>query len=129
MATKLWELWIIDRAGLALVHVKSDKIDSRQAVSPVLFSGILTAVETLAAEAIDAIKMKDSKIIIMPVKEPVKFFVVGRVKIKEKDANVRKIMAKIRDAFIMEFAEILNCWVGDQTIFNYFKEITEKLYF
>ncbi len=129
MATKLWELWIIDRSGLSLVHVKSSKIKSQQQVNPILFSGILTAVETLAAESIDAIKMKDSKIIIVPVKDPVKFSVVGRAKIKEKDGNVRKILYKIRDAFIMEFAEILQYWAGDQMLFNYFKDITEKLYF
>ncbi len=129
MGLKLWELWVIDRAGLSLVHIRGPEAVNRQIISPILFSGILSAVETIAAESIDAIRMKDSKILILPVNEPVSFFVVGRAKFKEKDANIRKILYKIRDAFIMEFGEILSSWVGDQTIFNYFTEITEKLYF
>ncbi|WP_457556771.1 hypothetical protein [Candidatus Harpocratesius sp.] len=126
MATKLMEIWIIDKSGLSLVHTRSPQIMDKPAISPVLFSGFLTAVESVAAESIDAIKMKDSKIMILPVQKPSKFFVVGRAKIREKDSNIRKVLLKISELFIDEFGVLISSWNGDYQIFAFFKDILQK---
>ena len=69
MVTRLMEVWIIDKSGLSLIPSRSPQIANKPTISPVLFSGFLTAVESLSAEAIDAIKMKDSKIMILPIQK------------------------------------------------------------
>ncbi|MCF2141020.1 MAG: hypothetical protein K9W44_13260 [Candidatus Lokiarchaeota archaeon] len=126
MATKLMEIWIIDKSGLSLVHTRSPQIMDKPAISPVLFSGFLTAVESVAAEAIDAIKMKDSKIMILPIQKPSKFFVVGRAKIREKDSNIRKVLLKISELFVDEFGVLISSWNGDHQIFEFFKDHLQK---
>lgn len=126
MATKLLEIWIIDKSGLSLVHTRSEHIADKPAISPVLFSGFLTAVESVSAESIDSIKMKDSKIMILPVQKPSKFFVVGRARMKEKDNNLRKIMQKIAEEFIEEFGVLISSWNGDHQIFAFFHENIAK---
>ena len=120
MGIELWELWIIDRSGLAFIHIRNPDIEGKPQVSPVLFSGILSAIETIATKTIDAIKMKDSKLVIVPETDPIPIFFVGRVGIKKKDKNVRKILKKIKEQFLKEYSEILPAWSGDQTIFQYF---------
>ncbi len=129
MGSDLWELWIIDRSGLALVHIRHKMMLDKQSVSPVLFSGILSAIETMATKTIDAIKMKDSKIVIYPETDPVPIFFVGRVNIKKKDKNVRKLLEKIKEIFIGEYKQILPSWSGDQAIFDYFIDICIDKFF
>ena len=129
MGNVLWELWIIDKSGLALIHIRSAEMEGKQKISPFLFSGVLSAIEMMATKTIDAIKMQDSKIIIVPETDVVKLFFVGRVSISKKDKNVRKLLTKIRDQFIEEYEQILPSWSGDQAIFDYFIDIIKAKYF
>lgn len=128
MATKLLELWIIDRSGLSLVHIQSELIKGKPGISPVLFSGFLTAVESMAAESIESIKMKDSKILILPITTPAKFFVVGRAKIREKESSLRKVLIKVGEVFIEEFGAIIRTWGGDHQLFAFFEEKVTRFF-
>ncbi|MHA1602295.1 MAG: hypothetical protein ACTSVU_06960 [Promethearchaeota archaeon] len=121
MGLHFLEIWIINKAGLTLMHAKSSKYKNKQTVNPILFSGILSAVETIAAESLHSIKMNDSKLVIFPNDDPSKLFIVARVLMKDKENNVLKILKKINIDFLEEFKEILSSWSGDQTIFHYFQ--------
>ncbi len=131
MATKLLELWIISKSGLAFVHHNPkgnrEEMDSYKHI----FSGFLSAVESIAAEKIDAINMSDSKILIIPVKHATvpPFFVVGRAGVKERDKNIRKQLFKIRDEFLSEFGEFIISWSGDATPFEFFEKKISDIYF
>jgi hypothetical protein len=127
VATKLIELWIISRDGLTFLHTQG-KGESDSKVASFLFSGFLSALETMAAESIDAIKMKDSKIIIVPEKQPIKMFFVARANAKEKDENIRKVLYKIRDGFVAEYRAILPTWGGQTDIFDYFEKRLQNEY-
>lgn len=129
MGVELWELWIIDKSGLYLVHIRNPNFSDKMTVSPVLFSGILSAIETMAAKTIEAINMSDSKILILPQQSPISIFFVGRVAIKKKDKNVLKLLEKIKTLFLAEYAQILPTWSGDQAIFDYFIEICREKFF
>ena len=127
MALKLQELWIINKNGLPYLSVQSK--DIVEGINPMIFSGFMSAVQNLAEDSIDAIKMRNSKIMIVPVKEPIPFFVIGRAKTKEKDNSIRKQLGKIRDMFLDEFSIIIPTWEGDLSFFFYFKEkITEQFF-
>jgi len=120
MGLKLQELWIINKNGLPYLSVQSKEII--EGINPMIFSGFMSAVQNLAEDSIDAIKMRNSKIMIIPVKEPIPFFVIGRSKTKEKDGSIRKQLKKIRDMFLEEFSIIIPTWEGDLTFFAYFKD-------
>ena len=122
MGLHFLEIWIINKAGLTLLHVKSPKYRNKQTVNPILFSGILSAVETIAAESLHSIKMNDSKLVIFPNDDLDKLFIVARVLMKDKENNVIKTLKKINITFLEEFKEILSAWSGDQTIFRYFQD-------
>ena len=127
MGLKLQELWIINKNGLPYLSVQSK--DIVEGINPMIFSGFMSAVQNLAEDSIDAIKMRNSKIMIVPVKEPIPFFVIGRAKTKEKDNAIRKQLGKIRDMFLDEFSIIIPTWEGDLTFFTYFKnQLTEQFF-
>ncbi|MHA1522038.1 MAG: hypothetical protein ACTSVZ_11715 [Promethearchaeota archaeon] len=128
MATKIMELWIIDKSGLSLVHIQSSNLKGKPSISPILFSGFLTAVECMAAESLHSIKMEDSKILIIPFQEPTKFFVVGRGKMRDKDSSLLKILYTIKDLFLEDFSEILASWNGNHQIFSFFEKKVEKFF-
>ena len=127
MGLKLQELWIINKNGLPYLSVQSKDIG--EGINPMIFSGFMSAVQNLAADSIDSIKMRNSKIMIVPVKIPVPFFVIGRSKTKEKDSSIRKQLGKIRDMFLEEFSIIIEKWEGDLTFFTYFKTKLEDQFF
>ena len=124
---KLQELWIINKNGLPYLSVQSK--DIIEGINPMIFSGFMSAVQNLAEDSIDAIKMRNSKIMIVPVKVPVPFFVIGRSKTKEKDSSIRKQLGKIRDMFLEEFSIIIPTWEGDLSFFSYFKAQLEERFF
>lgn len=115
---KLLEVWLIDKIGINYLSALKPGLES--AMEPSLFSGFLSAIQSLSTEKLNAIKMKDSKIHIIPVKEPIPFFVVGRASIKEKDDQVQRDLMKIRDNFLSEFGGKLRKWDGDVSIFEEF---------
>ncbi|MHA1719478.1 MAG: hypothetical protein ACTSWX_05260 [Promethearchaeota archaeon] len=127
MALKLQELWIINKNGLPYLSVQAK--DLGEGINPMIFSGFMSAVQNLAEDSIDSIKMKNSKIMIIPVKKPIPFFVIGRAKTKEKDSSIRKQLLKIRDMFLDEFEVIIPTWEGDLTFFTYFKKEIENQFF
>ena len=127
MALKLQELWIINKNGLPYISVQSKDIG--EGINPMIFSGFMSAVQNLAEDSIDAIKMRNSKIMIIPVKEPIPFFVIGRAKTKEKDSAIRKQLKKIRDMFLDEFSIIIEKWEGDLSFFTYFKKQLDVQFF
>lgn len=127
MGLKLQELWIINKNGLPYLSVQSK--DVFEGINPMIFSGFMSAVQNLAEDSIDSIKMRNSKIMIVPVKVPVPFFVIGRSKTKEKDSSIRKQLAKIRDMFLEEFEIIIPTWEGDLSFFSYFKSRLEEQFF
>jgi hypothetical protein len=113
---KLIEVWIIEKQGINLLNVQKPGLTSP--MNPALFSGFLSAIQSMAVESIDAITMKDSKIKILPVANPIHFFVVGRASAKEKDQNIQKELEKIRDMFIAEYKQELVDFCGDISIFE-----------
>ena len=127
MGLKLQELWIINKNGLPYLSVQTK--DIVESINPMIFSGFMSAVQNLAEDSIDAIKMRNSKIMIVPVKEPIPFFVIGRAKTKEKDNSIRKQLGKIRDMFLDEFSIIIEKWEGDLSFFTYFKAKLEEQFF
>ena len=127
MGLKLQELWIINKNGLPYLSVQSKDIG--EGINPMIFSGFMSAVQNLAEDSIDSIKMRNSKIMIVPVKDPIPFFVIGRSKTKEKDNSIRKQLGKIRDMFLDEFSIIIPTWEGDLTFFNYFKDQIQEQFF
>ncbi len=129
MALKLQELWIINKNGLPYLSVQSKEIMEGEGINPMIFSGFMSAVQNLAEDSIDAIKMRNSKIMIVPVKEPIPFFVIGRAKTKEKDGSIRKQLGKIRDMFLDEFSIIIPTWEGDLSFFTYFKNRLSQQFF
>ncbi len=130
MASKLMELWIISNAGAPLLHIKNPAFSNNQSVDPALFSGIITAMQYTAQHELNAIKMNDSKILILPKKDAAnEFFLVGRTHVKERDKNIRKTLDKIHETFSGEFGSMIGTWVGDLSIFNYFKESLKEKYF
>ena len=130
MTSKLMELWIINNAGAPLLHLKNPSFINKQSVDPALFSGIITAMEYTANHSLNAIKMNDSKILILPKLHTSNYFIlVGRTHIKEKDKTIRKTLDKIHESFCEEFGEIATTWVGDLSIFEYFKDYLKEKYF
>jgi hypothetical protein len=118
MVFKLLEVWIIDKVGINYLNAQRPGLEST--MEPSLFSGFLSAIQSLSTEKLNGIKMKDSKIQIIPVKEPIPFFVVGRALIKEKDDQILRDLMKIRDNFLNNFGERLRKWDGDVSIFEDF---------
>lgn len=127
MGLKLQELWIINKNGLPYLSAQTKEIV--EGINPMIFSGFMSAVQNLAEDSIDAIKMRNSKIMIIPVKKPIPFFVIGRAKTKEKDGAIRKQLQKIRDMFLEEFSIIIPTWEGDLSFFSYFKTKLEEQFF
>ncbi len=70
----------------------------------------------------DAIKMKESKIFVLAEKKPVNFFVIGRVKVKERDREVQRSLAKVRDLFVSDYGPTLEVWDGTTSLFDGFIE-------
>lgn len=130
MTSKLMEIWIISNAGAPLLHIKNPAFPNQQSVDPALFSGIITAMEFTANHSLNAIKMCDSKIVIMPkLVKSNEFILVGRTHVKDRDKAVRKTLNKIQETFHAEFGQIIGSWVGDLSIFDYFREHLMEKYF
>ncbi|UYP43768.1 hypothetical protein NEF87_000053 [Candidatus Lokiarchaeum ossiferum] len=130
MTSKLMEIWIISNAGAPLLHIKNPAFPNKQSVDPALFSGMITAMEFTANHSLNAIKMHDSKIMIMPkLEKSNEFILVGRTHINNRDKTVRKTLQKIQKTFHTEFGQIIGSWVGDLSIFDYFKDLLMEKYF
>lgn len=120
------DIWIMKTEGIAFVH--AEMTQSNENFSTNLFTGFLSAVQNMAADSIDAIKMKGSIIIIVPMNKPIKFFVVGRASAKDKDKDVRKELIKIGENFVAQFKDVIENWDCDVGRFDSFKEKLEKQY-
>ena len=62
---------------------------------------------------------------ILPIKKPSKFFVVGRAKIREKDSNIRKVLLKISELYAIVGAAIATI-LSRYALFFYFMETARK---
>lgn len=126
---KILEIWIFNNSGLLLVNVKNSRCIERQTVDPLLFSGILAAIECLSGESLNHIAMNDSQLTILPISEPHEMFLVALTTNKMKIEKVRTVLVEIYQAFWAEFKEIVPTWSGNLSIFEYFKDFIEKEYF
>jgi hypothetical protein len=120
MGLKFLQLWIIEKNGISLIAAEKPGLEST--INPALFSGFLSAIQSMAQECLDSIKMKDSKIMIIPVEKNIPFFVVGRASLKEKDPNIQKELIHIRDMFLHDYREKLQNWDGDVSCFDSFQK-------
>ena len=91
-------------------------------ISAPLFTGMFSAFEIMTEQTMDAIKMKESKIFVLAEKKPVNFFVIGRVKVKERDREVQRSLAKVRDLFVSDYGPTLEVWDGTTSLFDGFIE-------
>ena len=123
------EIWIVSQAGLTLLHVQNSKVQIKQSVDPILFAGLITAVENMASSSLSSIKMQDSKLLMIPVSNGIRFTLICRAKSGDKDKNLRKVLDRVIDQFIQDFSEILPTWNGDQTIYHYFIDIVKEICF
>ena len=101
------ELWVMSGSGLTFIHLldESSKIKNRVEGMEIMIAGFLSALETIASDKINAIRMKKSKLLIMPGKYEgcPPFFIVGRVSLKKKDDKIRDILRKIRKGFYKDY--------------------------
>ena len=124
---KIMEVWIVSQAGLTLLHVQNPKVEIKQSVDPILFAGLITAVENMASSSLNSIKMQDSKLLMIPVStDEIRFTLICRAKSSDKDKNLRKMLDRVIGQFIQDFREILPTWNGDQTIFHYFQAVVQE---
>jgi len=123
------EVWIVSQAGLTLLHVQNPKVEIKQSVDPILFAGLITAVENMASSSLNSIKMQDSKLLMIPVSDGIRFTLICRAKSNDKDKNLLKILDRVISHFIQDFREILPAWNGDQTIFHYFVDVVSEFCF
>ena len=125
------EIWIVSQAGLTLLHVQNPdpKVQIKQSVDPILFAGLITAVENMTSSSLSSIKMKDSKLLMIPVSNGIRFTLICRAKSSDKGKNLRKVLDRVIERFIIDFNEILPTWNGDQTIYHYFKDVVNEICF
>lgn len=124
------EVWIVSQAGLTLLHVQNPKVNIKQTVDPILFAGLITAVENMASSSLNSIKMQDSKLIMIPVStDEIRFTLICRAKSSDKDKSLRKLLDRVINRFTQDFREILPAWNGDQTIFHYFESVVHEFCF
>lgn len=110
------ELWLMTAEGSMLFHIS--KVQDN--INPNLFTGFFSAIYMMSEESIEAINMKESKIMILPVKEPIKLYVIARCNSKDKDKDIKKELAKIRDLFLATYSETLIKWDGNVSQFEPF---------
>ena len=102
------ELWLMTPEGSMLFH--QSKVQDN--INPNLFTGFFSAIYMMSEESIEAINMKESKIMILPVKEPIKMYVISRCSSKDKDKDIKKELMKIRDLFLATYTDVLQNWDG-----------------
>ena len=62
---KLLELWVFNKAGVSLLHAKGPSVrETVKPLDPLLFTCYFSAIETIADGQMNAIRMKDSKLMI-----------------------------------------------------------------
>ncbi|MHA1518686.1 MAG: hypothetical protein ACTSRK_00755 [Promethearchaeota archaeon] len=123
------EIWIFNDSGLSLLNIKNSLCPEKSKVDPLLFSGILAAMEYISEESLHNITMNNSQLCILPITEPFPLFFVALTSNKVKHKRVRAQLIEIYDAFWCEFKEILPSWSGNVSIFNYFKAHITENYF
>ncbi|MCK5346804.1 MAG: hypothetical protein KAR20_25525, partial [Candidatus Heimdallarchaeota archaeon] len=104
---KILEIWIVSQSGLTLLHVQNPKVHIKQTVDPILFAGLITAVENMASSSLNSIKMQDSKLLMVSVFRDIRFTLICRAKSGDKDKNLRKPLDRVIERFIQDFREIL----------------------
>ncbi len=123
------EIWIFNDSGLSLLNLKNSLCPEKSRVDPLLFSGILAAMEYISEESLHNITMEDSQLCILPISEPYSLFFVALTSNKAKPERVRAQLIEIYDAFWEEFKEILPTWSGNVSIFKYFEAHVSENYF
>ncbi|MCP4761695.1 MAG: hypothetical protein GY870_07935 [archaeon] len=103
-----------------------------ESVNENLITTFLSAFQNMVSagnsqEKVEAIKFKDSKLIIHLVTAPFNLYFIGRVNMKEKDKNSRKILNKLSDIFVQDFWKYLENWTGDISLFDAFSKHLEDL--
>jgi len=120
---KFIEFWAIDQNGVTLYHQKANK--NIQSVDQNLVSGFLSAFQSMlsvsAQDSIEAIKFKDSKLVLTRKKFDSFLYFIARAHTDEKDKNVRKELDKIGDTFVSDYRSLLVDWTGDVSLFNGFE--------
>lgn len=126
---RLIEMWIFNNSGLLLLNVQNQKIKKTQKVDPLLFSGMLAAMEFLSEKKLNHIAMNDLQLILLPITEPFPLFLVASTYKYINSRKVRNTLNEIYEQFISEFHEFLPHWSGNLSIFDYFQEKLQKKYF
>jgi hypothetical protein len=120
---KFIEFWTIDQNGVTLYHQKANK--NVQSVDQNLVSGFLSAFQSMlsvsAQDSIEAIKFRDSKLVLTRKKFDSTLFFIARSQLDDKDKVIRKELDKISELFISDFRSLLVDWTGDTSLFNGFE--------
>lgn len=119
---KFLEFWCVDANGIALFHEKEKDVAS---VDKNLISGFLSAFQSMLKVSqqgeVEAIKFKDSRLIIVTKESPFRLYFIVRISEKEKDKVVRKELEKLSDQFMVDFWEPLTNWEGNIDAFYDFQ--------
>ena len=126
---KIIEIWIFNNSGLLLLNARNSRIKKFQKIDPLLFSGMLAAMEFLSKKRLNHIAMNDLQLILLPVIKPFPLFLVASTYRYVSSRRVRNVLQEIYEEFSAEFQEILPYWSGNLSIFSYFQEKIINKYF
>jgi hypothetical protein len=134
--TKFLELWCVDSNGIPLFYHKPEDEHSSKLFSgsisiqePQLMSGFLTAVQTMADEALNdfvtVIELETSKLLFVKEK---KITFIGRILINQGVNSAKYALQNMVKKFNEMYKEILLDWEGNTKVFEAF-ESNIKSYF
>ncbi|WP_457558645.1 hypothetical protein [Candidatus Harpocratesius sp.] len=126
---KIIELWIFNNSGLLLLNTRNLNYSNTNKVDPLLFSGMLAAMEFISEKKLSHIAMNDLQLVLLPILEPIPLFLVALTYKYVKSRRVRAVLQEIYEEFIKEFNELIPHWNGNLSIFDYFqKRLTDKYF-
>jgi len=119
---KLLELWVFNRAGVSLLHAKGPSIIDKKPLDPLLFTCYFSAIETIANGQMNAIVMKDSKLMISLNEKMKDLIFVGRSRPEIKERKIKETLKQISDQLVSEFHQNLKHWTGEIAQFSQFQD-------
>ncbi|MBD3350088.1 MAG: hypothetical protein GF364_01220 [Candidatus Lokiarchaeota archaeon] len=126
---KFLECWIITQDGMTLFHEREKNI---QTVDKNLISGFLTAFQSMLKVSkqgdVEAIRFKNTKLLIKTEDEPFKLYFIGRTKDGERDRSIKKELGKLSEKFVLQYWSELESWQGNISVFMNFQTELDGLF-
>jgi len=124
MVKLIEDIWVLDKAGIVVFHRTYDKDLDVQ-----LFGGLMSALnsfaENLSEEGLTSFELSQKKFAIIRKNE---FLFIGNAKNKTKEKEIVRELESISEKFFELYADIIETWQGDITLFqNFENEIEDSL--